>query len=83
MSGSAGDPIEWQQHIRDKSRRNRLANRFRNPEDSFQIAIVRDMWLTGFDVPFLDSMYIYKPISQHNLIQTISRVNRKFAGKYS
>ena len=50
-------------------------------KSNFEIAIVVDMWLTGFDVPFLDSTYIYKPISQHNLIQTISRVNRKYAGK--
>ena len=58
-----------------------LDRQFKNEKSNFKIAIVVDMWLTGFDVPFLDSMYIYKPISQHNLIQTISRVNRKFAGK--
>lgn len=54
---------------------------FKNEKSNFKIAIVVDMWLTGFDVPFLDSIYIDKPIKQHNLIQTISRVNRKFAGK--
>ena len=64
-----------------KDIRKELDRQFKNEKSNFKIAIVVDMWLTGFDVPFLDSMYIYKPISQHNLIQTISRVNRKFAGK--
>jgi type I restriction enzyme R subunit len=64
-----------------KEYRKELDRQFKNEKSNFKIAILVDMWLTGFDVPFLDSMYIYKPISQHNLIQTISRVNRKFAGK--
>ncbi len=61
--------------------RKTLDNEFKNEKSNFKIAIVVDMWLTGFDVPFLDSIYIDKPIKQHNLIQTISRVNRKFEGK--
>jgi type I restriction enzyme R subunit len=61
--------------------RKTLDTEFKNEKSNFKIAIVVDMWLTGFDVPFLDSIYIDKPIKQHNLIQTISRVNRKFAGK--
>jgi type I restriction enzyme R subunit len=61
--------------------RKSLAEQFKQAESNFKIAIVVDMWLTGFDVPFLDTIYIDKPIQRHNLIQTISRVNRKFAGK--
>jgi type I restriction enzyme R subunit len=61
--------------------RKTLDAEFKNEKSNFKIAIVVDMWLTGFDVPFLDSIYIDKPIQQHNLIQTISRVNRKFEGK--
>jgi type I restriction enzyme, R subunit len=61
--------------------RKTLDAEFKNVKSNFKIAIVVDMWLTGFDVPFLDSIYIDKPIKQHNLIQTISRVNRKFEGK--
>jgi len=61
--------------------RKTLDSEFKNENSNFKIAIVVDMWLTGFDVPFLDSIYIDKPIKQHNLIQTISRVNRKFEGK--
>jgi type I restriction enzyme R subunit len=61
--------------------RKELDRQFKNAKSNFKIAIVVDMWLTGFDVPFLDTMYIDKPIQRHNLIQTISRVNRKFEGK--
>ena len=64
-----------------KDDRKELDRQFKNPKSNFKIAIVVDMWLTGFDVPFLDTIYIDKPIQQHNLIQTISRVNRKFKGK--
>ena len=64
-----------------KEYRKTLDAEFKNEKSNFKIAIVVDMWLTGFDVPFLDTMYIYKPIKQHNLIQAISRVNRKFEGK--
>jgi type I restriction enzyme R subunit len=64
-----------------KDQRKELDRQFKNEKSNFKIAIVVDMWLTGFDVPFLDSIYIDKPIQRHNLIQTISRVNRKFEGK--
>jgi type I restriction enzyme, R subunit len=65
----------------NKDDRKELDRQFKNAKSNFKIAIVVDMWLTGFDVPFLDAIYIDKPIQQHNLIQTISRVNRKFEGK--
>jgi len=64
-----------------KDDRKKLDRQFKQAKSNFKIAIVVDMWLTGFDVPFLDTMYIDKPVSQHNLIQTISRVNRTFEGK--
>jgi type I restriction enzyme R subunit len=64
-----------------KEYRKELDRQFKNEKSNFKVAIVVDMWLTGFDVPFLDSIYIDKPIQRHNLIQTISRVNRKFEGK--
>lgn len=64
-----------------KEDRKEFERQFKNEKSNFKIAIVVDMWLTGFDVPFLDTIYIDKPIQKHNLIQTISRVNRKFKGK--
>ncbi len=81
MTRGKDDPAELYEMLGSKDYRKELDRQFKNEKSNFKIAIVVDMWLTGFDVPFLDSMYIYKPISQHNLIQTISRVNRKFAGK--
>ncbi|HDL85640.1 MAG TPA: type I restriction endonuclease subunit R, partial [Candidatus Acetothermia bacterium] len=81
MTGSASDPVEWQQHIRNKSRREELAKRFKDADDPFKIAIVRDMWLTGFDVPCLHTMYIDKPMRGHGLMQAIARVNRVFKDK--
>lgn len=81
MTGSASDPVEWQQHIRNKPRREKLAERFRDPADPFQIVIVRDMWLTGFDAPSLHTMYLDKPMRGHNLMQAIARVNRVFRDK--
>jgi type I restriction enzyme R subunit len=81
MTRSKDDPKEMYNMLGSKDYRKELDRQFKNEKSNFKIAILVDMWLTGFDVPFLDSMYIYKPISQHNLIQTISRVNRKFAGK--
>ena len=81
MTRGRDDPKEMYDMLGSKDYRKELDRQFKNEKSNFKIAIVVDMWLTGFDVPFLDSMYIYKPISQHNLIQTISRVNRKFAGK--
>jgi type I restriction enzyme R subunit len=79
MTGSASDPPEWQPHIRNKERREFLANRFRNPKDPFKIVIVRDMWLTGFDCPSLHTMYVDKPMRAHGLMQAIARVNRSSA----
>ncbi|MBF0565611.1 MAG: type I restriction endonuclease subunit R [Nitrospirae bacterium] len=81
MTGSVTDPVEWQQHIRNKSRLEELANRFKNPKDPFKLVIVRDMWLTGFDVPCLHTMYIDKPMKGHVLMQAIARVNRVFKDK--
>jgi type I restriction enzyme R subunit len=75
------DPKEMYDLLGTKEYRKELDRQFKNEKSNFKIAIVVDMWLTGFDVPFLDTMYIDKPIQQHNLIQTISRVNRKFKGK--
>lgn len=82
MTGSASDPVEWQQHIRNKSRREKLANNFRKkPAHPFKLVIVRDMWLTGFDAPCLHTMYIDKPMRGHGLMQAIARVNRVFRDK--
>jgi len=81
MTGSASDPLDWQQHIRNKPRREALANRFRAASDPFRIVIVRDMWLTGFDAPSLHTMYVDKPMRGHGLMQAIARVNRVFRDK--
>jgi type I restriction enzyme R subunit len=81
MTGAASEPPDWQPHIRNKQRRERLAQRFRNPSDSFKMVIVRDMWLTGFDCPSLHTMYIDKPMQGHGLMQAIARVNRVFRDK--
>ncbi|MGE4160008.1 MAG: type I restriction endonuclease subunit R, partial [Planctomycetota bacterium] len=81
MTGSASDPLEWQGHIRTKKQREEMAKRFRNPKDPFQIVIVRDMWLTGFDAPSLHTMYADKPMRGHGLMQAIARVNRVFKDK--
>jgi type I restriction enzyme R subunit len=81
MTGSAADPADWQPHIRNKSRREALANRFRDSRDPFRIVIVRDMWLTGFDAPSLHTMYVDKPMRGHGLMQAIARVNRVFKDK--
>ena len=81
MTGSASDPLEWQPHIRNKARREALANRFRDPADQLQVVLVRDMWLTGFDAPSLHTMYVDKPMRGHGLMQAIARVNRVFKDK--
>src|SRR5437660_1237990 len=81
MTGSASDPLDWQPHIRNKARREVLAGRFRDATDPFQIVIVRDMWLTGFDAPSLHTMYVDKPMRGHGLMQAIARVNRVFKDK--
>lgn len=81
MTGSADDGPEWQPHIRNKEKRRKLANRFKDSEDPFRIVIVRDMWLTGFDAPCLHTMYADKPMRGHGLMQAIARVNRVFRDK--
>ena len=81
MTGSASDPVEWQPHIRNKARREELAQRFRDPDDSLRVVLVRDMWLTGFDAPSLHTMYVDKPMRGHGLMQAIARVNRVFKDK--
>jgi len=81
MTIGKDDEKELRDILGSSEDRKELDRQFKNENSNFKIAIVVDMWLTGFDVPFLDSIYIDKPIQQHNLIQTISRVNRKFKGK--
>ena len=81
MTGSASDPLDWQRHIRNKPRREGLAQRFRDPDDPLQVVLVRDMWLTGFDAPSLHTMYVDKPMRGHGLMQAIARVNRVFKDK--
>jgi len=81
MSGSASDPPDWQPHVRTKAEREAIAKRFKAPGDPLRIVIVRDMWLTGFDVPCLHTMYLDKPMNGHNLMQAIARVNRVFRDK--
>ncbi len=81
MTGSASDPLEWQEHIRNKPRRKAIGDRLKDPADSLKLVIVRDMLLTGFDAPCLHTMYIDKPMNGHNLMQAIARVNRVFGDK--
>lgn len=81
MTRNKDDEKELYETLGTKEYRKTLDTQFKNEKSNFKIAIVVDMWLTGFDVPFLDTIYIDKPIQEHNLIQTISRVNRKYAGK--
>ncbi len=81
MTGSASDPLDWQGHIRTPARREELATRFKDAGDPFKLVIVRDMWLTGFDVPPLHTMYIDKPMQGHGLMQAIARVNRVYKDK--
>ncbi|MEJ8756371.1 HsdR family type I site-specific deoxyribonuclease [Pontibacter sp. H259] len=81
MTRGDDDPEELYAMLGSKEYRKELDRQFKIAKSNFKIAIVVDMWLTGFDVPFLDTMYIDKPVQQHNLIQTISRVNRKYEGK--
>ncbi len=81
MTGAASDPLDWQQHIGAKKRRDDLAKRARNPDDPLRLVIVCDMWLTGFDAPCMNTMYIDKPMRGHGLMQAIARVNRVFKDK--
>ncbi|NEG88725.1 type I restriction endonuclease subunit R [Bifidobacterium aerophilum] len=81
MTSSNQDPEEWHTIIGNKAHKLALAKRFKDDDDQFKIAIVVDMWLTGFDVPSLSTMYVYKPMKGHNLMQAIARVNRVYKGK--
>lgn len=81
MTRSKDDDKDLWDLLGTKEYRKELDRQFKNEKSNFKIAVVVDMWLTGFDVPFLDTIYIDKPIQRHNLIQTISRVNRRFEGK--
>ena len=81
MTGSSSDPSSFQRHIGPKKRRNLLEKRMKDVNDELQLVIVRDMWLTGFDVPSMHTMYIDKPMKGHNLMQAIARVNRVFKDK--
>ena len=81
MTDSNNDPEEWRKIIGNKAHRNELAKKFKDNNDPLKIAIVVDMWLTGFDVPSLATMYVYKPMSGYNLMQAIARVNRVFQDK--
>jgi len=81
MTRNKDDEKSLWEKLGTKDDRKELDRQFKQAKSNFKIAIVVDMWLTGFDVPFLDTMYIDKPVTEHNLIQTISRVNRKFEGK--
>ncbi len=81
MTGSATDKVGWQKHIRNKEKRRAIGDRMKDPNDELKLVIVRDMWLTGFDVPCLHTMYIDKPMQSHGLMQAIARVNRVFKEK--
>lgn len=81
MTSGNNDPEEWRQIIGNKHHKNELAKKFKDNNSAMKIAIVVDMWLTGFDVPSLATMYVYKPMAGHNLMQAIARVNRVFRDK--
>ena len=81
MTESNQDPEDWRNVIGNKRNRDEKATQFKNDDDPLKIAIVVDMWLTGFDVPSLATMYVYKPMSGHNLMQAIARVNRVYKDK--
>lgn len=81
MTGSSSDPLPFQPHVRSKQRRKDIGERLKDPKDPLKLAIVRDMWLTGFDAPAMHTLYIDKPMRGHNLMQAIARVNRVYRGK--
>ena len=81
MTSGNNDPEEWREIIGNKHHKDELAKKFKDNNSPLKIAIVVDMWLTGFDVPSLATMYVYKPMSGHNLMQAIARVNRVFRDK--
>ena len=81
VTGSVGDPVEWQSHARHQSALARLTHRFTDPEDPLRLAIVCNLWLTGLDVPTLHTIYLDRPLREHELLQAISRVSRPFGDK--
>jgi type I restriction enzyme, R subunit len=81
MTGSSSDPLNWQQHIRNKEKRKDIGDRLKDASDPLKLVIVRDMWLTGFDAPPLHTLYVDKPMYGHSLMQAIARVNRVFGEK--
>jgi len=81
MTGSASDPKEWQQHIRNRKKRKKIGDNLKDDKHELKLMIVRDMFLTGFDAPSLHTMYLDKPIKGHTLMQAIARVNRVYPGK--
>ncbi len=81
MTGGNQDPVEWKELTGNKAYREGLAREFKDNNSEFKIAIVVDMWLTGFDVPSMSTMYVFKPMKGHNLMQAIARVNRVFKDK--
>lgn len=81
MTGAASDPLDWQKHARNKTKREDMAKRAKAPDDPLKLVIVRDMWLTGFDAPSMHTMYVDKPMRGHGLMQAIARVNRVFRDK--
>jgi len=81
MTSNSSDPASWQPHHTTKEDRKAISERFKDPNDELKLVIVRDMWLTGFDVPCLHTMYVDKPMRGHNLMQAIARVNRVFKDK--
>jgi type I restriction enzyme, R subunit len=83
MTGAATDPAEFQRHIRNKANQKDIEKRFKDPDDPLEIVLVRDMWLTGFNVPSAHTLYLDKPMKGHTLMQAIARVNRVFLDKPS
>jgi type I restriction enzyme, R subunit len=81
MTGASSDPLDWQAHIRNKPKRKAIGDRLKDPNDILKLVLVRDMWLTGFDAPCLHTLYVDKPMTGHNLMQAIARVNRVFKDK--
>ncbi len=83
MTGAASDPVEFHPHVRGKARQKDIEKRFKDADDPLKLVIVRDMWLTGFDVPCAHTLYVDKPMKGHGLLQAIARVNRRFKDKPS
>ncbi len=81
MTGSSADPLDFQQHVRNKLKNKAIGDRLKDPKDKLKLVIVRDMWLTGFDAPCLHTLYVDKPMRGHNLMQAIARVNRVYKDK--